>query len=232
MTKIISLGGRKCGALMVGLHVDGEVVRRGLIAMLNSASSRYRILPFESLEGNFIKNPEGAPEVVILACDDENVEDIECLAQRIWEVGSKVLVLLSQSSEELFDSVARISTDGFLLLDQLTTESLDDSLQKVAKGEVVIPTQIAGRLLERTRNGQREPHPVSPDLTPRERQALQLLVEGLSNKQIATKLRISSHGAKRLVANLLAKLNCTNRTMAASMALKYKLVEQDSTAYV
>ena len=167
-----------------------------------------------------------------MACDDENVEDIECLAQRIWEVGSKVLVLLSQNSEELFDSVARISTDGFLLLDQLTTENLDDSLQKVAKGEVVIPTQIAGRLLERTRSGQRESPPVSPDLTPRERQALQLLVEGLSNKQIATKLRISSHGAKRLVANLLAKLNCTNRTMAASMALKYKLVEQDSTEYV
>ncbi|MGI5287809.1 response regulator transcription factor [Nonomuraea polychroma] len=54
-------------------------------------------------------------------------------------------------------------------------------------------------------------------LTPRERQVLELLVEGMSNKQIA--LRISQHGVKRLVSNVLAKLNCPNRTMAVRTAI-------------
>ncbi|MCY0931861.1 helix-turn-helix transcriptional regulator [Streptomyces sp. H27-H1] len=57
-------------------------------------------------------------------------------------------------------------------------------------------------------------------LTPRERETPHLLVEGLSNKLIARRLRISEHGAKRLVANVLAKMNCPNRTQAARDQLR------------
>ncbi|GAA3762397.1 LuxR C-terminal-related transcriptional regulator [Salinactinospora qingdaonensis] len=170
------------------------------------------------------------PDVVILACDDERTAAIERLAQQVWAMGSKVLLLLPRCHEELFDTVAKVSTDGFLILDQLTTETLNDSLQKVCRGDVVIPPQIGGRLLAKARAGQVEPTPPLPDLTPRERQALQLLVGGLSNKQIATQLQISSHGAKRLVANVLAKLNCPNRTLAVAVALQYNLVKQCTEA--
>jgi DNA-binding CsgD family transcriptional regulator len=62
--------------------------------------------------------------------------------------------------------------------------------------------------------------PPRPRLTPREREALQLLVEGLSNKQIARRLGISEHGAKRLVANILSKMDCSNRTSAVAKALR------------
>jgi DNA-binding NarL/FixJ family response regulator len=71
--------------------------------------------------------------------------------------------------------------------------------------------------------GQVEPN---RHLTPREQAALALLVQGLSNKQIARRLTISEHGAKRHVANLLAKLNCPNRTMAAVVAVREGLLER------
>ena len=60
--------------------------------------------------------------------------------------------------------------------------------------------------------------------TPREQQTLALLVEGLPNKQIARRLGISEHGAKRNVANILAKLNVPNRTLAAAKAVRDGLV--------
>ena len=59
------------------------------------------------------------------------------------------------------------------------------------------------------------------------RQALVLLAKGMSNKQIARRLNISEHGAKRHVANVLAKLNCPNRTLAVALALRHGLVSAD-----
>ncbi|WP_435107235.1 LuxR C-terminal-related transcriptional regulator [Nocardiopsis synnemataformans] len=214
----------------MAIHVGSEVIHQGLIAMLRSAPTRYEIVPFDSIGFRAEKLMDKPPNVVILGCGDEQVADIEELAQRSWSIGSKILLLLPRSDDRLFDSVAKLSTDGFLIMDLLTTEVLDDSLQNVAKGDVVIPRPIAGRLLARTRGGQGHARPQLPELTPRETQALQLLVRGLSNKQIATQLQISSHGVKRLVANLLAKLNCKNRTMAVAMALQWKLVEKDTAA--
>ncbi|WP_307961982.1 response regulator transcription factor [Salinispora arenicola] len=61
-------------------------------------------------------------------------------------------------------------------------------------------------------------------LTPREHEVLQLLSAGLTNKQIARHLQISDHGAKRHVANVLAKMNCPNRTHAAAYALQHGLL--------
>jgi DNA-binding CsgD family transcriptional regulator len=68
----------------------------------------------------------------------------------------------------------------------------------------------------------------SAHLTPRERQVLDLLVEGFSDKQIAHRLRISQHGVKRLVSNVLAKLNCPNRTQAVAVALTAGIAVRES----
>lgn len=68
------------------------------------------------------------------------------------------------------------------------------------------------------------PPPLPAPLTSRERQVLEFLADGMSNKQIAKRLSISVHGAKRICANIFLKLGCTNRTSAATIALRYGLV--------
>lgn len=68
------------------------------------------------------------------------------------------------------------------------------------------------------------PTPLPTPLTSRERQVLEFLADGMSNKQIAKRLSISVHGAKRICANIFLKLGCTNRTSAATIALRYGLV--------
>ena len=64
-------------------------------------------------------------------------------------------------------------------------------------------------------------------MTPRESETLNLLSKGLSNKQIARSLHISQHGAKRHVANVIAKLNCPNRTLAVALAFGVPSIAAD-----
>ena len=66
-------------------------------------------------------------------------------------------------------------------------------------------------------------------LTQRERETLQLLVDGLINKLIACQPRLSVHGAKRLVAGIVAKLNCPNRTKAATIDVREQAVPLSRT---
>ncbi|MFK0156900.1 response regulator transcription factor [Streptomyces sp. NPDC090499] len=62
--------------------------------------------------------------------------------------------------------------------------------------------------------------PAGATLTPRELQVLRLVAQGLSNKQVSRQLQISEHGVKQLVGNVLAKLNCPNRTLAVVRAME------------
>jgi DNA-binding NarL/FixJ family response regulator len=66
----------------------------------------------------------------------------------------------------------------------------------------------------------------APALTARETEALHGMADGMTNRQIARRLRITEHGAKRHVANILAKLNCNNRTMAVTIAIRHRMIPE------
>jgi DNA-binding NarL/FixJ family response regulator len=117
--------------------------------------------------------------------------------------------------------------DGFLLLDELTLISLEDALGRLSRNEMPLPSRLAKQLLSQVRRRSPDQHNRQVLLTPRERQTLAFLVRGLSNKQIARRLTLSEHGAKRHVANVLAKLNSPNRTFAVTVALKEGLLEEN-----
>ena len=73
-------------------------------------------------------------------------------------------------------------------------------------------------------DGDGEAEPTSIDLTPRERQVLELLAQGASNKAIARRLEITPHTAKFHVAAIIAKLGATGRTDAVARAMRLGLV--------
>jgi DNA-binding NarL/FixJ family response regulator len=91
-------------------------------------------------------------------------------------------------------------------------------------GQVPMAPQVASEMLAELRNPNRISVLGLNQLTPREQETLSLLVEGRSNKQIANRLGISINGAKRHVANVLAKLNCPNRTLAAAEAVRLGVI--------
>lgn len=156
-------------------------------------------------------------DIVLLSADA--LEELEQVASDAAMSSVKTLVLLRDASDEVVAQAATLNADGFLLDSAVDSESLENSLLRLHRGDMALPSSIAGKLVtELRRRGQ--PRIGSVHLTSRELEALHLLAEGLSNKQIANRLGISVHGAKRHVANLLAKLNCPNRTLAVAFALR------------
>jgi DNA-binding CsgD family transcriptional regulator len=84
-----------------------------------------------------------------------------------------------------------------------------------------MPAALARALLAGGVGGRRR-EPTA--LTPREQETVALLAEGLSNRQIGRRLGLSEHGAKRLVANVMIKLDATNRTAAVAEAMSRGLI--------
>lgn len=153
--------------------------------------------------------------------------DFEVLAQDVTKRHARTLVVLRDCDLPPVEVVAQavaMPADGYLLESELTAASLNDTLARVGRGEAPVPASLAHGLLSRLRSVESEPIRRQFLLTPRELEVLELLVEGLSNKEIARRLSMSEHGVKRHVGAVLAKLNCPNRTVAVAFVLQKGLV--------
>jgi DNA-binding NarL/FixJ family response regulator len=93
------------------------------------------------------------------------------------------------------------------MLHDTTEPRLDHTLQALMRGELQIPQPIANYLFERARSTDGSPPWIRPYFNPSERNVIDLLLEGLSNRQIAQRLGISLHSAKRRVSAVLQKAN-------------------------
>ncbi|MEU6591532.1 response regulator transcription factor [Streptomyces sp. NPDC046881] len=209
--------------LDIALFVPNEVARFGLRTMLASIRVRH-LVEADSFE-ELARHLHHAPvDVVIMSCPGQEVTQQEETLREISAMNVKVLFLLENASQHMVVRAASLPVDGFLVQPELTRNALADALRRISDGELSMPSTLARELLSqvRERNGAKAPRPVS--LTPREQQVLSLVGDGLSNKQIARRLSISEHGAKRHVANVLAKLNSPNRTLAVVTALKEGLL--------
>lgn len=143
----------------------------------------------------------------------------------------RVLLLVDIEEASTFGRIGKLAhlpTVGFLSTADLSTATLATALDASNRGEMPMPPQLARAVLTQAQTGPEASRLRRPRLTPRERQVLALLVEGLSNRQIARRLGVSEHGAKRHVANILGKLDCTNRTRAVATALRYGLCSTES----
>jgi two-component system nitrate/nitrite response regulator NarL len=208
--------------LNVLVATDNQLIRFGVGAMLKSL----QVGSAESCEdvtAGMRPIRSGRFHVLVLST---SLGDEQCtmLAAEAAEFGVKVLLLLDSSEAECAARLSKMSVNGFLLQDELTVEMLDDTLRRVMQGELPMPSRLARELLTRVSRG--EPDQRRITLTPREQEILSLLAQGMSNKQIAGRLDISEHGTKRHVANVLAKLNCPNRTMAAALAIREGILAQ------
>ncbi|MEV8632927.1 LuxR C-terminal-related transcriptional regulator [Streptosporangium sp. NPDC051023] len=132
----------------------------------------------------------------------------------------RTLLLIDEHEIAVGFDIAATPADGYLVRQKLKADTLERALVQLASGEMPLPADLGRMLISRG--------PAlafgSARLTFREQEALTHLAHGLSNRQIATRMRISEHGAKRLVSSLLLKLGANNRTAAVVTAIKYGLV--------
>lgn len=136
-----------------------------------------------------------------------------------------VMLTISDDDKDLFEAV-KSGAQGYLLKD-IETEELFELLRGVHRGEAPISRLMAARILDEfARLAQREMWvPICGEsLTPREREVLQLVAEGATNKEIASQLFIAENTVKNHLRSILAKLHLGNRAEAAAYALREGLI--------
>ena len=149
---------------------------------------------------------------------------------------TRVIVLTNHDQDELVFSSIRAGASGYLLK-EVTSVQLANAIRTVADGFSLIYPSIAARVLDefgRLRTGPlggASPADATEgyhDLTAREREVLQLIAQGRSNKEIASELRISERTVKTHVSNIFGKLELSDRTQVALYAHKRGLADVQS----
>jgi NarL family two-component system response regulator LiaR len=165
--------------------------------------------------------PQIRPDVVLmdmLMPGLDGVEATRLIRDRCPQV--QVIALTSFHNPELVEKAIQAGAIGYLLKNVSATE-LARAIREAHAGRSTLAPEAAQVLVQATR--QRAGRP-DYGLTEREAEVLALLVEGLSNADIAARLVISLATAKYHVRNILAKLGVSSRTEAVTLALQQKLV--------
>lgn len=172
------------------------------------------------------------PDLVVMDVDMPVMNGVEAVRLIREQVPAAKVVMLtvSESEDDLFDAV-RFGAHGYLLKD-LRPEQLYDMLRSVMRNETPLSPAIAGRVLaalrgwgnsggmSRTIRSTPSAQPEGPQLTRRELEILQLVAEGLSNKEIGSRLNITEGTVKNHVHNSLEKLHLENRIQAAAYVVR------------
>lgn len=162
------------------------------------------------------------PDLVLLDLNMPEMDGIEALkAMRELGVASRIVIFTVSDHEEDVVAALRAGADGYLLKD-MEPEDMVLQLHQAAVGKMVISDRLTTLLAEalRSQKPQASSRPDYDSLTPREKDILKLIAEGLSNKMIGRRLDISDGTVKVHVKHLLKKLNLRSRVEVAVWAVE------------
>jgi DNA-binding NarL/FixJ family response regulator len=208
---------------------DHDVVRRGLCSLLVAAGIE---VVGEAANGREAveRSRELKPDVVVMDISMPELNGLEATRQIIAELpGTEVLILTMHQAEELVRQVLDSGARGYMLKSDAGKE-LVLAVQALRQHQPFLTTKISEMVLSgylrKTSNSSPMPHSGgTARLTPREREILQLLAEGNSNKEIAAKLGISVKTAETHRSRVMAKLNLNSITDLVRYAVRNGIVE-------
>jgi two-component system response regulator DevR len=202
------------GPIRVFLLDDHEVVRRGLNDLLSNAPGMSVVGEASTAADAIRRIPAAQPDVAILDARLPDGSGIDvCREIRSKSPDTRCLILTSYDDDDALFAAVMAGAAGYLLK-EIGGSSLTDAIRAVAAGKSLLDPAVTGKLLERLR------HPPDTDprlnsLTEREREILDLIAAGGSNREIGQQLFLAEKTVKNYVSSILAKLNMQRRTQAA-----------------
>ena len=206
--------------IRVFLLDDHEVVRRGLKELLEADGDIVIVGESGLAQEAARRIPALRPDVAVLdgRLPDGSGIDV-CREVRSAHPEIAALILTSYDDDEALFSAIMAGAAGYVLK-QIRGNDLVDAVRRVAAGQSLLDPAVTARVLDRLRAGPEEDKALAP-LTDQERRILELIGEGLTNRQIAERMFLAEKTVKNYVSSLLGKLGMERRTQAAVFAVKH-----------
>ena len=214
--------------LKVMLVDDHEIVRQGLRALLEAEDDIEVVTEADSGPSAVSLASAHQPDVVVMDVRMPGGSGVEaCRAIRDERPDAQVIMLTSFSDDEaLFNSIMA-GAAGFVLK-QIRGRDLVDAIRTVASGKSLLDPDVTKRVLERLRKAKfDEKDPKLARLSPQEERILDMVGEGLTNREIAGRIHLSDKTVKNYVSTILQKLEVARRAEAASYVARAKASHPD-----
>ena len=198
---------------------DHEVVRRGLRELFDAEDDLTVVGEAGTAEEALARVPSTRPDVAVLDVrlpDGDGVEVCRDLRSNMPEL--KCLMLTSFADDEALFSAILAGASGYVLK-QIRGSDLVSAVRRVAAGESLLDPSLTRQVMERLRGENVEDERLAR-LTAQERNILELIADGKTNRQIADELYLAEKTVKNYVSNLLSKMGFARRTEAAVYAAR------------
>jgi DNA-binding NarL/FixJ family response regulator len=204
---------------------DHEIVRRGVKELLETEPDIKVIGEAGTAASALARIPALRPDVAMLDVrlpDGDGVSVCRDIRSQMPEVACLMLTSFGDD-EALFDAIMA-GAAGYVLK-QIRGTDLVGAVRIVAAGESMLDPEAASRVMQRMRDQAQRADPLS-ELTGQERRILELIGEGLTNRQIGERMHLAEKTVKNYVSGLFAKLGMERRTQAAAYAARIFTDEQ------
>jgi two-component system, NarL family, response regulator DevR len=205
--------------IRVFLLDDHEVVRRGVRELLESDGGFEVVGEASTAEQALVRVPPTRPDVAVLDVrlpDGNGVEVCRDIRSAHPEIACVMLTSFADD-EALFDAIMA-GAAGYVLK-QIRGTDLLDAIRTVAAGGSLLDPAVTARVLERIRHPNQDDDRLST-LSDQEKRILELIGEGLTNRQIGERIHLAEKTVKNYVSNLLTKLGMDRRTEAAALSAR------------
>ncbi|HVQ89710.1 MAG TPA: response regulator transcription factor [Mycobacteriales bacterium] len=217
------------GTIRVFLLDDHEVVREGVASLIANQPDMTVVGEASTVAEALARGPAARPDVAVLDVVLPDGDGVTvCRELRSQLPGLKCLMLTSFADDQaLFDSIMA-GAAGYVLK-QIRGSDLVGAVRAVAAGQSMLDPKATARVLERLRNNAKRDDGPLAGLSEQERTVLELIGEGLTNREIGERMFLAEKTVKNYVSHLLAKLGMQRRTQAAILATELRQPNQPNS---
>ncbi|WP_306369299.1 response regulator transcription factor [Nocardiopsis sp. CC223A] len=208
--------------IRVFLVDDHEIVRRGVGSLLDDEDGIEVVGEAGTAAQALARVPALAPDVVVLDVRLPDGDGVTvCREIRSLLPDTRILMLTSYSDDEALYGAVMAGASGYILK-QIHGTDLVGAVRTVAQGRSLLDPESTTRMLERLREEAGRKDPLG-ELTEQERRVLELIGEGLTNREIGARMYLAEKTVKNYVSRVLAKLGMARRTQAAAYSVRLSL---------
>jgi DNA-binding NarL/FixJ family response regulator len=208
---------------------DHSVVRYGVRHILESEDDIEVVGELETVTGIENKLPEMEPDVVLLDLELGNIDGVDALRTlRDAAPDMRIIIYTSHDEEDRIVQAAELGVDGYLLKGSPKGEIVG-AVRSVNGGGTAIEPAVAATLMQHMNKRSTKAEQPAIHFSRREKQVLELLAEGKTNRDIGSTLFISESTVKFHVHAILSKLDAGNRTEAVSIAVQQGLIALEAS---